>query len=238
MNKQFFGILLKVALVVFLAVNLSCLCAGNLKAASENIEYIEIEEETANGMVTKKIPAVEDPCTLKGNAQEEAKKYVEMGEKNHWNFTNQIFEAKAIIKEINAKKFDDLGHLSTMVELSLYNWACKNEYTLHNTNNQGIYFFKKDKSQGIFIGLGGDGALRKEGVGKGYADLETERFDRWNNPISFQVVITKLPNDPNGKSSNELREEAQKILDDVVNFSYEWGLDYYTALIGEATKKK
>ncbi|MCD6532513.1 MAG: hypothetical protein J7L25_00330 [Deltaproteobacteria bacterium] len=238
MNKQFFEISFRVVFVVLLAVTFSCLYAENVKATSEKMEYIEIEEETVDGMVTKKIPAVEAPCELKGNAKEEANKYVEMGKKNNWNFTNKISKAKTIIKEINAKKFDDLGHLSTMVELSLYNWACKNEYKLHNTNNQGIYFFKKDKSQGIFIGLGSDGALRKEGVGKGYANLETERFDRWNNPISFQVVITKLPYDPNEKSSNELHGEAQEILDDIVNFSYEWGLNYYTTFIDEAAKKK
>jgi len=231
MNKQFFKSCFAVVLIVLLALTFTCVYAQNVQVTSGEMEYIEVEEETVDGMVTKKIPAIEDPCKLKGNAEEEAEKYVNMGKKYNWDFTNTISEANAIINEINAKKFDDPGHSSSVVELSLYNWACKNEYKLHNTNNQGVYFFKKDADQGIFIGLGSDGALAKEGVRKGYANLETERFNRWGDPVSFQVVITKLHGDLNGQSSNEQNEEAQKILDGIVNFSYEWGLDYYTTLV-------
>ena len=189
-------------------------------------------------MVTKKIPAIEDPCGLKGSAKEKAKKFVEMGKKNNWTFVPQIDKAKSTIKEINTKKFDDLEHLSTIIELSLYNCACSNNYKLHNTINSGIYFFKKDKGQGIFISMRAEGYFVKEGLTKGYSELPLDARGPMGDTYYFYVLITKLNPAPNEKYGTELNEEAKKILKEIVNFSYTWGLDYYNTLIEEVEKKK
>ena len=51
------------------------------------------------------------------------------------------------------------------------------------------------------------------------------------------ILITKLNPEPNEKSGNELNENAKKILNEILNFSYSWGMDYYTTVIKEADKK-
>jgi hypothetical protein len=207
MKKKVLPYALKLVFVLLIGGSLLYLYAA-APTAEEKKQFIEIEEEIGDGeMVTKKIPAIEDPCVLKGSAKEEA------------------------------KKFDDIEHLSTIIELSLYNWACKNEYKLHNTRSQGIYFFKKDKGQGIFIGIKADGYLPTEGVRKGNASLALDKRGRMGDTYYLQVVITKLNPEPNEKYGTELNEEAKKILNEIVNFSYTWGLDYYNTLIEEVAKK-
>ena len=235
MKKKVLPYALKLIFVLLIGGSLLYLYAA-APTAEEKKQFIEIEEEIGDGeMVTKKIPAVEDPCVLKGSAKEEAKKFVIQYRIKPKSYQYQ--EAKSIIKEINAKKFDEIEHLSTIIELSLYNWACGKEYKLHNTRSQGIYFFKKDKGQGIFIGIKADGYLPTEGVRKGNASLALDKRGRMGDTYYLQVVITKLNPEPNEKYGTELNEEAKKILNEIVNFSYTWGLDYYNTLIEEVAKK-
>jgi len=160
--------------------------------------------------------------------------------KQYKHIENEVDKGKATIKEIKAKKFDDINHLSTIIELSLYNWACQNGYKLSNTQSLGPYFFKKDSktNQGIFIGIMTDGYLPSHGVRKGNASLALDKRGRYGDTYYLQVIITKLNPEPNEKIGTGLNDAAQEILNKVVDFSYQWGLEYYAAMIEQAKNKE
>jgi len=228
MNKKTFFISLKIVFVIFLASSSFYFCVENVESAEAGVEYIE----DSNG---NKVPVIQDPCQLKGTPKEEAVKYV----KQYKYIENEVDKGKATIKEIKAKKFDDINHLSTIIELSLYNWACQNGYKLSNTRSLGIYFLKKDlkTNQGIFIGIMADGYLPSHGVRKGNASLALDKRGRYGDTYYLQVIITKLNPEPNEKIGTGLNDAAQEILNKVVDFSYQWGLVYYTAIIEQANEK-
>lgn len=107
MNKKAFFIYLKIVFVFFLASGLFYFYVENVESAEARVEYIEY----SNG---SKVPVIQDPCQLKGTAKEEAVKYV----KGYTHIGNEVNNGKTTIEEIKAKKFDDLNHLSTIIELS------------------------------------------------------------------------------------------------------------------------
>jgi len=228
MNKKTFFISLKIVFVLFFASGSFYFCVENVESAEAKVEYIEYDDGS-------KLPVIQDPCQLKGTAKEEAVKYV----KGYTNIGNEVNNGKTTIEEIKAKKFDDLNHLSTIIDLSLYNWACQNGYKLSNTQSLGPYFFKKDLkiNQGIFIGIKADGYLSSHGVRKGNASLALDERGPYGDTYYLQVIITKLNPEPNEKIETGLNDAAQKILNTVVDFSYQWGLEYYSEMIEQAKKE-
>ena len=227
MKKNILLYALKLGVFLLIGGSLICLHADNAKSEAK-VEYIE----QADG---EKVPAVEDPCTH-GTAKEEAEEFVAKYIEKKWNLTSVITEAKEVISEIKAKHFNDIGHLSTIIERSLYLWACKNEYKIHNTRSLGFYFFKKDikANKGVFIGTKADGYLPSEGIRKGSASLALDKRGRMGDTYYLQVVITKINPQPNEKYSTELNDEAKEILDKIVDYSYIWGLEYFNTLIEKA----
>lgn len=214
MNKKTFFISLKIVVAFFLL---------------SSTFYFYVEKAESAG-------AIEDPCQLKGTAKEEAAKYV----KEYKNTARDVSEWEATIKEINVKKINDINKLSTIIELSLYNWACQNGYQLQNTQSLGSHYVKKNSktNQGIFIGIKADGYLSFQGMRKGRASLALDVRGRSMETYYLQVVISKLNPDPNEKYGTGLDDAAQKILNNIVDFSYDWGLEYYSSMIIEQAKKK
>ena len=235
MKKKFFWFSVKVILVLFLAGSLLYVYATELTPEDKK-QFIEVDKPGEPGeTISVKERAIEDPCTVGANAKEEAIKYVKQYKIKPESYPYK--EAKTILSEIKAKKFDDMGHLATIIELSLYNWACKNEYKFHKTKKWVGYFYKKDAGQGIFVSMRTEGYYVKEGLTKGIAKLPLDMRGPMGERYCLYVVITKLNPKPNEKSGNELNESAKKILNEIVNFSYSWGLDYYTTIIEQVAKK-
>ncbi|MBN1327498.1 MAG: hypothetical protein JW996_06080 [Candidatus Cloacimonetes bacterium] len=193
-----------------------------------DIQYIESDDGN-------RIPVVQDPCQMKGSAHEEAEKYI----KEYSYLQNEIDNGKIAIEGINAGELEDKDILSRIIELSLYNWACDNGYELHNTKSLGHYFCREiqENNQGFYIGIMMDGYLPSQGIRKGSANLDLDVRGRFMETYYLQVVITKLNPEPNESSGTEMNEEAQKILNEVVDFAYKWGFNYYTELIRLAGEK-
>ena len=227
MNKKLFSIYLKIVFIFIFMSGLFYLGVENLESTEEGVEYIEYDDGS-------RVPVIQDPCQLKGTAKEEAIKYVN----EYTHIENEVNNGIAIIEEIKAKKFDDLDHLSTIIELSLYNWSCQNGYKLHNNQSSGPYFFKEDteENQGIYIGIEADGYLPSKGLRKGNASLALDARGRFGDTYYLQIIITKLNPQPNEQISTELNNEAEMILNNVVDFSYKWGVEYYTEMIEKSKK--
>ena len=79
--------------------------------------------------------------------------------------------------------------------------------------------------------------MPSRGVGKGRADLALDERGRFIETYYLQVVYSRLNPEPNDTPGTALNDTAQRVLDDVVAFSHQWGLDYYQALMEHAQKK-
>lgn len=236
MIKKFFWFSLKVTLVLFLASGLFHVYATELTPQDKKV-FLEIKEEDNEGnLITQKIPAIEDPCRVKANAQEEAKKFTSQynikAVKNNYNYK----KANSILNEINTNKIDeDKGNLSTIIELSLYNWACTNNFKAQNVTNGTPYFFIKKGNKGIFVSMRAEDYFVKEGVTQGFASLPLDSRGPMGDTYYLYVVITKLkaPNEQPSKAENEY---ANKLLQDIVVNAKIWAKKYYSTIIEEAKK--
>ena len=234
MKRTFFLLSLNLVLAFFVSSGLFYVYATELTPQDKS-QYFEITEERENGDdIVRKIPVIEDPCKYGKDAKLKALQYIK--EHKNANVKYEIEEATAILKEIKAKKFDDLSHLATVINLYLPKWACENNYKIHKTKHLGNYYFKKFKDKEISLAVMEDGYLPNDGVREGRANLQLQTALSGND-MYFQVVIGKLPYNENGKIENTMDKDAKKILDEVVNGAYAYGEIYYSVLISELNKQ-
>jgi len=178
---------------------------------------------------------IEDPCDLRGTAKEDAAELV----KNYKYLDNEIRDGKEVIESINSGEFTNMKLLGHIIGLSLYNWSCDNGFLKRNIQT-GFYYFRKDTEtgQGIFLGIRGGEYLPYEGLRKGIASFDLYESGPYMELYSLMVAITDLNADHYGQSSNELDGEAQKIIEEIIDYSYKWGMEYYTELIKLAENKQ
>lgn len=228
MKGKFLSTALKLCVIMVLCGFGMNLYAENAKPA-EAVEYIDLGDDD-------KILKYENPCDKKSatvRGEEFIGRYIE----KKWNTASVVSDAEQVVAEIKAKKFEDIGHLASILDMSLFDWACKNGFTIRNTE-RGFYFFKKNEKEnsGIFIGIRPDGYLHSEGVRQGRADLALDIRGRTMETYYLQVIISKLKHDPNEKHSKISDEAAQKILNSIIEHAYVWGMEYYGVIIAKGKK--
>lgn len=237
MKKVFHGVI-RISLISIFTVSICFFNLAYLKAEDTEMEYIEYYEESSDGeMIITRIPKVEDPCQLRGTAKEDAAEFVD----NYYSYLDgEINDGKEVIESINSGNFTNMKLLGHIIGLSLYKWSCENGFLKRNTQNSGFYFFKKDTEtgKGIFLGIRGGEYLPYEGVRKGIASLNLYETGPYMDMYSLMVAITELNADPNEKPGSELDGEAQKMIEEIVEFSHNWALEYYTEIMDLAEKKQ
>ena len=228
MKKSVLLAALKLSVLLLLVSTLVYLNAENVKPEAD-VEYIELRHGG-------KVPLIEDPCIHDTTAKQEAEALVTKYQTKKWNLSSIVAEAKIEIAEINAKKLDHVEHLATIIERSSYLWACKNGYKIRNTRSLGQYYFKKDDKTNMVISVGvkAEGYLPFQGLRKGSASLALDERGQAMETHYLHVVISDANPKPNEKFSKELDGEAQTIINQIVEYSYVWGLEYYSTIVEKA----
>lgn len=179
----------------------------------------------------------ENPCG-KPAAAAQGEQFIGKYIDNKWNTHSVVSDARAIMAMLKEKKYDDKAKISSFLDMSMYDWACKNGYTIKNTNT-GFYFFNKDEKQnrGVFVGIRPDGYLHSEGVRNGWAKFELDTRGRSMETYYLQVIISKLKPAPNEKPTTTADESAQIILNAILDHANLWAQEYYGAIIKKAGAK-
>lgn len=177
-----------------------------------------------------------DPCG-KPSASEQGSAFIQNYIDKKWNTDSKVSEAKELLELAKAKKLET-NNLATVIDMSMYEWACANGYKI-KWETRGFYFWKKNKAgtKGWFIGIRPSWQLTAEGNRIGYAQHQLDTRGRAMETYYLQVVITELPYDANKKSCKKADKEATELLNKILEHTHTWAVDYYTAIINGVPKK-